>query len=329
VGCLQRSGRRQMSKDVKEKFLCDLHSRFPGIKKLPKSQSLYDLGPGNGRLYIRYSKVHDGTKTFFGLRRVDLNLLEGQSSIICLLWDDQREPLLIPYADFEDVFQSVKPADDGQYKVQVYLQPEGSELYIATAGRFNIESYFGWNELSTRTTEETMRLASQLTHSQVQGLLAAIGFGKGNDIWIPAADRPRLDTGVTRSVNLHAELPACFSQIAGILSEVDVIWIRRGSSELAAMFEIEHSMPVYSGLLRFNDFHILVPTMRPRFSVVSNDTRRSLFVRQVNRPTFKASGLSDICTFLEYANVYDWWKRLIGGNADTAEPISAEDNVTF
>src|SRR5206468_1971717 len=100
------------------------------------------------------------------------------------------------------------------------------------------------------------------------------------------------------------------ASIAPILSEIDVIWIKRGSGNIAAMFEVEHSTPVYSGLLRFNDFHLIVPTMRPRFTVVSNDARRSLFVRQINRPTFQASGLGELCTFLEYANVYDWWKRL-------------------
>jgi type II restriction enzyme len=158
-----------------------------------------------------------------------------------------------------------------------------------------------------------MQIASQLSHSQVQTLLAAIGFCKGNDIWVPTNDRLKLDASLATSLSLNRDLPPAASDIAAVLGEVDVIWIRRGSGDLAALFEVEHSTPVYSGLLRFNDFHLVMPTMRPRFSVVSNDNRRALFVRQVNRPTFKASGLSDLCTFLEYANVYDWWRRVTGG----------------
>ena len=42
----------------------------------------------------------------------------------------------------------------------------------------------------------------------------------------------------------------------------------------------------------------------------ANETRRSLFVRQINRPTFQTSGLSDLCTFLEYSNVFTWYRRL-------------------
>jgi hypothetical protein len=299
-----------MANDVKRAFLDDLLSRFPSARRLEGSQSLYDLGGGLGRLYVRYSKVHVGRKTFYGLRRIDLQRLEGEHSLICFLWEGQREPLLIPYGGFEDVFQTVKPADDGQYKAQVYLQQEGTELYIANAGRFNVEAYFGWNEASLRASDEAIRSALQLSHCQVQTLLAAIGFCKGNDVWVPLGDRCSLDPTLLKSTRLRKELPTATAAIAEIASEIDVIWIRRGASEISALFEVEHSTPVYSGLLRFNDFHLVMPSVSPRFSVVSNDARRSLFVRQLNRPTFRASGLVDLCTFLEYANVYEWWRRL-------------------
>lgn len=95
------------------------------------------------------------------------------------------------------------------------------------------------------------------------------------------------------------------------MREVDVIWIRKGSNELRALFEVEHSTPIYSGLLRFNDIHLLAPNLRPRFSIVANDYRRSAFARQLNRPTFRTSGLREICTFLEYVDVLGWHSRII------------------
>jgi len=81
---------------------------------------------------------------------------------------------------------------------------------------------------------------------------------------------------------------------------------------MKALFEVEHSTPIYSGLLRFNDVHLIAPIPISKFTIVSNDARRSLFARQVNRPTFKTSGLTELCTFLEYVDVFGWHKRIIG-----------------
>src|ERR1051326_2223654 len=144
----------KMPNVFKQAFLGELRRRFPAATKLPASQSLYDLGGGQGRVYIRYSKTHPGNRTFFGLRKTDLQQLEGYHSVICFLWDNQAEPLLVRFSDFEDVFRSIQPADDGQFKVQVYTESEGTELYIANAGRFNVESFFGWKEVKLRASEK-------------------------------------------------------------------------------------------------------------------------------------------------------------------------------
>ncbi len=170
--------------------------------------------------------------------------------------------------------------------------------YVANAGRFNVEGYFGWNEFNTPVDAGIRAQASQLTHSQVQTLLGAIGFKKGNEIWYPQVDRGSLDWNMAEAFPIHDRLPERFKMVEPILSEVDVVWIRRGGGDLAALFEVEHTTSIYSGLLRFNDVHLVAPNLQPRFSVVANDSRRSLFVRQLNRPTFQCSGLSDICTFM-------------------------------
>ena len=141
-------------------------------------------------------------------------------------------------------------------------------------------------------------------------MLGAIGVTKSYDVWIPSNDRGKLDWSITNRFECRHILPYGFASIEGILQEVDVMWIHRGSSELRALFEVEHSTPIYSGLLRFNDIHLVAPVLRPRFSIVANDARRALFVRQLNRPTFQMSGLSKLCTFLEYANVFGWYNRI-------------------
>ena len=156
---------KPMPSDVKHKLLADLRRRFGSIKKLANSQSLFEIG-SRARIYVRYSKLHPGRRTFYCLRQMDLKQLEGRQALICFLWDSQKEPLLIPYRDFEEVFVTLSPASDGQFKAQVYPQLEGTELYIANAGRFNVESYFGWNETNSISLGSPEHWNRELTHSQ-------------------------------------------------------------------------------------------------------------------------------------------------------------------
>jgi hypothetical protein len=299
-----------MAKEVKRIFLEELAKRFGPLRKLDRSDSLYETDNGTSRVYVRYSRLHRGNKTWYGLRAEDLQRLEGHLSFVCFLWDNQFEPLLIPFSEYEDVFQSTTPAGDGQFKAMVILQNDGVELYIARVGRFNVEGHFGWHELEDHVNPANRAAIPGLTHSMVQTLLGAIGVSKGYDIWIPQADRPRLDWSFTRHFECRDTPLYGFEPIQSILQEVDVIWVQPGSSEPKALFEVEHSTPIYSGLLRFNDIHLVAPRLRPRYSIVANDTRRSLYVRQINRPTFQTSGLNELCTFLEYVDVYGWYCRL-------------------
>jgi len=302
-----------MSASVKTEFMERLQEHFHA-QLIGGSRSLYDLNNGQVRLYVRYSRVHEGDKTFFGLREQDLISLEGLPSFIALLWDGQTEPLFIPFSAFEDVFRTVTPAQDGQYKIQVYLQRESVELYIARAGRFNVEAFFGWSQLEDFTHPSYNEVSDNLSHGQVQTLLGAIGFAKGYDIWIPVYDRGNLDWNMCPRFGCCSNLPREFDPIADVATEIDVIWIERGALRASALFEVEHSTPIYSGLLRFNDIHLTLSQMHSRYSIVSNDARRSNYVRQITRPTFRASGLGEVCNFLEYKAVLGWYNRVRQNN---------------
>ena len=93
-----------------------------------------------------------------------------------------------------------------------------------------------------------------------------------------------------------------------------MIWVTPTNNAIEGIFEVEHTTTIYSALLRFNDV-LLTDSKITRFSVVSEEGRRSLFARQLFRPTFVRSGLSEITSFLEYANVFDWHSRLTKHNA--------------
>ena len=296
---------------VKLAFLDKLTRKYGPVKKLEGSQSLYSISGGKVLIYIRYSKIHNGDRTFYGLRQEDLRRLQGQSAVVCFLNNGMSEPLIVPYSEYEDVVGSTSPASDGQYQAQVYTQESACQLYIAQAGRFNAEGSLGWNELDSLVDfDANADSVPELTHSHVQTLLGAIGSAKGYDIWVPTNDRGKLDWSLAKPFLCRDVLPYGFAAIESILAEIDVLWLHRGSSEVKALSEVEHSTSVYSGLLRFNDFHLVVPQLRPTFNVVADDLRRSLFVRQLNRPTFRTSGLNDLCTFLDYANVFSWHQRV-------------------
>jgi hypothetical protein len=299
-----------MANNVKLNFLKALSERYGTLRKLDRSLSLYVIGQDAARIYIRYSKVHDQQRTFYGLREEDLRQLEGHPSLICFLWDGQKDPLFLRFSDYEEVFHSTCPASDGQYKAQIYLQDGATELYVAQAGRFNVEGSLGWGELEAIISLSDIKILPEFTHSQMQTLLGAIGTAKGYNVWIPSNDRSKLDWSVANSFTCMNLLPSGFKEAEKIIQEIDVMWLPRGSSEPRALFEVEHSTPIYSGLLRFNDVHLVAPHLRPRFSVVANDVRRDLFVRQLNRPTFRSSGLNELCTFLDYKDVFSWFNRI-------------------
>jgi hypothetical protein len=282
------------------------------VRKVKGSESLFTIGDEAARIYVRYSKVHPGGRTFFGLREVDLRQLGGQNAFLCFLVDDGSPPLFVPYSDFEEVFHNAQVATDGQYKVQLYAGVNSREMYVARQGRFNVEGYVGFDTLQHSLDAGRLREVRDLTHAQVQSLLAGIGRIKGYDVCIPSNDIGKLDWVLTKRFSLRPDLPAGFDLIRSVLCEIDVIWVAPGRNTIEGLYEVEHSTPVYSGLLRFNDVLLTDPTVS-RFSIVSNDARRDLFSRQLFRPTFRKSGLAELCSFLEYANVFDWHNRLLKG----------------
>lgn len=267
----------------KSDLLSELRNRFGEVRKLEGSSSLFEVA-GSTRIYIRYSKVHPRGRTFFGLRDLDLRQLEGHTSFLCFIIDDGSVPLFIPYSDFEEV------------------------LYIARQGRFSAEGYRGFEILDSSVHSGRVPIPD-LTHSQVQTLLAGIGRRKGYDVWVPLYDYPQLDWSLTEIFRTRLVPPVVEAKVASIVSEVDVVWLGKGAESIEALFEVEHSTSIYSGLLRFNDLLLTDPKLN-RFSIVSNESRRASFSRQAFRPTFQRSGLSELVSFLEYSNVYEWHRQL-------------------
>lgn len=295
--------------DPRSEFVAELTRRFGEVRRLAGSRSLLALPEDKALLYLRYSRLHAGGSTFYGLREQDINRLRGLNSFLVFLWDGQDEPLIMPIDKFLPVIDASPVAGDGQIKVQIHVRPVGTEFYAARAGRHNVEAYRGWWPL-LESLSVAVAPAPLLGHSDVQSLLGSIGSQLGMDVWIPPSDRGRLNWELVEPFEIRQTLPNVQSAAARYLPQIDVIWLRRGSGDLEALYEIEHSTPIYSGLLRLNDIKCEPPGAN-RYAIVANTSRRDLFSIHLARPTFRASGLSEVCGFLQYTDVYRWRQRLI------------------
>ena len=299
-----------MANLVKEPFLENIEKNFGEISKIGSGNSLFQIVNTDIRIYVRYSKVFSSGVTFYGLRKVDLNSLDGYSSVICFLWDGQEKPLFIPFDFINDLLVNQEPASDGQYKAQIIFKDGITELYLPKQGKYSVDSYYGWEELDYLIKKSNFDPVPNYSHSQIQTLLGGIGAKKNFDIYIPSNDRLKLDWNLTNQFVCREFDFLQYGTIKQVIQEVDVIWLKKGTSDIQAFFEVEHSTPIYSGLLRFNDIRLVSPNLRARFSIVANSSRNSLFSRQVNRPTFVSTGLNELCTFLDYENVYKWSKKI-------------------
>jgi type II restriction enzyme len=141
------------------------------------------------------------------------------------------------------------------------------------------------------------------THAYAQWLLLDIGRRTGHDIWIAPGDREKT-VGTVRLGDFSLDrLPSVLpEQARRIVEQIDVVWFRRGTSQPRALFEVEHSTSILSGLLRMNDLVVTAGSAlgRWRMSIVAPARRLSKFEADKSRPTFRATGLANLCTFLSY-----------------------------
>lgn len=283
---------------------------FGNIRRIGDGYTLYQIVSNDVIIYFRYSKISPVgkyTKTFFGLRSNDVKLMQGKKSFICFVWDREDSPILLPFNHFENYFSNAEPSSDGQFKTLIFFKPTGTEIYFANIGKFNGDSYYGLNALYEIGNKKL--ITPNLSHSQVQSLIGAIGIKKGFDLWYPQNDKLKIDNIIVDYSRIRGGLPTFSKDIDDIISEVDVIWLQ--NTKPISLFEVEQSTPIYSGLLRFNDVLLTISGV-DNFNIVADNEREGKFGREINRPTFRQNKLIDKVTFLDYENIYNWYHNITG-----------------
>jgi len=179
------------------------------------------------------------------------------------------------------------------------LKPSGTEFYLANVGKFNVESYFGLSQLYEIGKQKLS--VPDLSHTQVQSLIGAIGIKKGFDLWYPDSDKLKIDNKIVDYSKIRKNLPTFNFEIDNIISEIDVIWMQ--NSKPVSFFEVEHSTDIYRSLLKFcelQDFYT-------KYFVVADTVRKRDYEEKVSATAF--SPIQNRIKFMSYDQLSEWHER--------------------
>lgn len=145
-------------------------------------------------------------------------------------------------------------------------------------------------------------------HIQVQSALAVIGERLGYSIWISEGDRRRVAENLPKPLRLLAELPRLTinDRANSIARLIDVVFVPQEPHQLPQLYEVESTTPIYSGLLRLNDFYSW--RKDAGLHIVTHRTRIPKFKRELSRPSFFV--IQSVVRLLTFDEVRDWRTKL-------------------
>lgn len=128
---------------------------------------------------------------------------------------------------------------------------------------------------------------SDATHTEIQGWLRDLGRSLGFDVWVAANDRSRQYSDGRLGDGCLAQLPEDIAAGMDSVRLIDVVWVGRGSNEVAAAFEVEHSTSIYSGIVRMLDLALGTKVgQNSTLFLVAPDNRKGEVEQQLCRPAF-------------------------------------------
>lgn len=146
---------------------------------------------------------------------------------------------------------------------------------------------------------------SDATHTEIQGWLRDLGVALGFDIWVATTDRGRAYGNGRLGDGCLARLPDDIAAGMDSVKLIDVVWVTRGSHEVAAAFEVEHSTSIYSGIVRMLDLALGTQVeQNSTLFLVAPVNRRGEVEQQLCRPEFSRVSELDI-RYLPYGELKD------------------------
>lgn len=142
-------------------------------------------------------------------------------------------------------------------------------------------------------------------HAQIQVALVVIGAELGMRPFVAKNDQAITYQGERLGEKpfvipelSRVPLLAPFSEAVRAGSMIDCIWFRNGR-HMPAVFEVEHSTGVTSGLTRMQGFSQRAPDVRTRYIIAAPDEDRERVLRECARPQFEELSPA----FLPYSSV--------------------------
>lgn len=134
----------------------------------------------------------------------------------------------------------------------------------------------------------------QRRHAQIQLALLMIGKQLGSRVSIAQNDK-NIQYKDQRIGEMEGVIPqlrserllAGYQEAVSIANLIDVIWFR-DFRFMPAVFEIEHSTGVVSGLSRMKNFQDKIPPISTRWVIVAPDEDRNKVVERANREQFRS-----------------------------------------
>lgn len=172
------------------------------------------------------------------------------------------------------------------------------------------------------------------THTRTQYNLARLGQKLGCKIWIASNDRNKTWAGHRLGDFSIDSLPSYLGvdhQVQRTIELIDVLWLK-GTHQIVAAFEVEHSTSIYSGLLRMSDLVALSPNISFPLYIVTSETRLKDVRKQLSRPTFQTLEIHNRCGFFSYEQLEQEidhimrWGRQPTVIDDLAEYVSDVEN---
>jgi type II restriction enzyme len=175
----------------------------------------------------------------------------------------------------------------------------GTGRYAAPPRHGDADELAAWKADLTRVREQgaAARRADERsregdrTHTEVQAWLRDLGRALGFDVWVAGNDRGRAYRGGSLADGCLDSLPESVMAAPGAeaVRLIDVLWLERGGTHVAAAFEVEHSTTIYSGIVRLLDLASSNTSgVAQGLFLVAPDDRESEVRAQLARPAFRS-----------------------------------------
>jgi type II restriction enzyme len=277
---------RQIFKGADHAFLWKPKLRIPDIYESPENQLAF------GRFLDTCSCCSTAERLIEAIKRLDEQKIKGLGPAVANLlyffhptlappfntaivkgynamtgarvklgrWDDylaMRQGILRLNTEYRDLLSNDLGAVAGllfDIGIERYAAPPPpGDLAAHASWKADLEHVRAESEAHRRREKETVD--GEYTHVQVQAWLRDLGRAMGFDVWVAANDRSRAFGSGVLGDGCLASLPSSITNAPGAdaVRLIDVLWVDRQTSRVAAAFEVEHSTSIYSGILRLLD----------------------------------------------------------------------------